>query len=146
MFLLQAVWAHTQQKRTRLGNWHRIGWLWIGLVSCGCLWVGCPNPSWLETLRPPQGSARLRVRWMRTTFYQAYLEEKRQLDGEDRLRRLIQKFPQIALETYQYNQKAVEDRRLTGQPLRNLETFYLLMNQLIRETIRVPESLPPLSD
>lgn len=127
---------------------YRTYWLsllcWLGLAVNLC---GCPSPTLFDTLRPPKGTERQQIRWMRLSFYQLYQFEQKRQNGGDLLRRFIKKYPKIAYKTFRLNAKAVEQRRISGQKLRNLERFYLLMNVLIRESISVPRTraTPPSS-
>ncbi|TNE44532.1 MAG: hypothetical protein EP343_30085 [Deltaproteobacteria bacterium] len=112
----------------------------LGLAMGLC---GCPNEVKLESYRPPQGKVREQITWMRTTFYELYKIEQKRQDGSDLLRRFIKQHRKLAMQTFQRNAKSVEQRRISGKKLRNLERFYLLMNVLIRESLALSKTKKP---
>ncbi|HAA53521.1 MAG TPA: hypothetical protein DCE42_02125 [Myxococcales bacterium] len=116
------------------------------LATLACLLLACPLQR--KPLRPypppPAKSSAItqKVRWFRTSFYNYYQLERQLANPQDRLRRLIKQFPNIATLTFFRNQSYVEKRKKQGQRLNNLAQFYMLMNLLIKETIPIP-STPP---
>lgn len=115
--------------------------MWLVMCCTGCPTPQIANRLRLKNLRPPPTSnIRKKVRWLRVTFYDLYLEEKRLQDGADRLRRLFRQFPVLARATHRQNLKAIQARRQEGLKLRNIEKFYLLMNLMIRGSIKIPSS------
>lgn len=117
---------------------------WMCLTLLGVTFTGCPNRVQAPTLPPSlqRASEQSRIRWFRRAFYNLVQEEQRQRDAGDRPRKLIRRYPQLARRSFLSNQQHLEARKKQQKLYGPLERYYLLMNDLIEESLGVIEKKP----